>query len=285
MDRKVWLITGCSTGLGRAIAIQALESGYYVAVAARKTTDVEDLEEKYPNAFAVKLDVTDQEQIRAAVATVTKKYGTLDVLVNNAGIGYFAAIEESEDEAVRRMFEINFFGLANMTREVLPIFRAKKSGHIINIASVGGLIAYPAIGFYHATKFAVDGYSESLNKEVSPLGIKVTIVAPSGFRTEWAGSNASGSNISIADYEETAHKFKAAYIAAYGKQAGDPVRAGKAIVKIVEDAHPPLRLLLGVEALQEARKKLTELKTDFDNWEDTTTGADFPKEELEKANR
>lgn len=282
MDKKVWLVTGCSTGLGRAIATQALESGYYVAVGARKTADVEDLVNHYSNALAVKLDVTDQQQISDAVRTIVNKFGTLDVLINNAGIGYFAAIEESEDDVVRRMFEINFFGLANMTREVLPIFREKRSGHIINIASVGGLIAYPAIGFYHATKFAVDGYSESLNKEVSPLGIKVTIVAPSGFRTEWAGNNATGSPISIADYEDTAHKYKAAYIAAYGKQAGDPVRAGQAIVKVVEDAHPPLRLLLGKEALQEARKKLQELKTDFDKWEGTTIGADFPEEELAK---
>lgn len=282
MDRKVWLITGCSTGLGRAIAIQALESGYYVAVAARKTADVEDIVKQFPKALAVKLDVTKQEQIDEAVATIIREYGTIDVLVNNAGIGYFAAIEESEEAAIRSMFEINFFGLANLTKKVLPIFRAKTSGHIINVASVGGLIAYPAIGFYHATKFAVDGYSESLNKEVSPLGIKVTIVAPSGFRTEWAGSNASGSGISIADYDETAHKYKAAYIAAYGKQAGDPVRAGKAIIKVVEAANPPLRLLLGVEALQEARKKLNELKADFDAWEETTVGADFPKEELEK---
>lgn len=254
MDSKVWLVTGCSTGLGRAIAIQALESGYNVAVGARKTTDVDDLVKQYPRAFAVKLDVTDQQQINDAVVSIINKFGTLDVLVNNAGIGYFAAIEESEDEAVRRMFEINFFGLANMVRAALPIFREKRSGHIINVASVGGLIAYPAIGFYHATKFAVDGYSESLNKEVSPLGIKVTIVAPSGFRTEWAGNNASGSSISIKDYEETAHKYKAAYIAAYGKQAGDPVRAGKAVVKVVEATQPPLRLLLGEEALQEARK-------------------------------
>jgi len=282
MDPKVWLITGCSTGLGRAIAIQALEKGYNVAVGARKTTDVDDLVKLYPSAFAVKLDVTDQQQINDAVVAVVNRFGTLDVLVNNAGIGYFAAIEESEDEAVRRMFEINFFGLANMTRAVLPIFREKRSGHIINVASVGGLIAYPAIGFYHATKFAVDGYSESLNKEVSPLGIKVTIIAPSGFRTEWAGNNASGSPISIADYEDTAHKYKAAYIAAYGKQAGDPVRAGKAVVQVVEADHPPLRLLLGEEALQEARKKLQELKTDFDNWEATTIGADFPKETLQK---
>lgn len=282
MNKKVWLITGCSTGLGRAIATQILDSGHNVAVASRKTEDVQDLVTKYPNAYPVKLDLTKTDEIHAAVESVTRHFGTIDVLVNNAGIGYFAAIEESEEEAVRRMFEINFFGLAAMVKAVLPLFRARRSGHIINIASVGGLIAYPAIGFYHATKFAVDGYSESLYKEVSPLGIKVTIVAPSGFRTEWAGNNATGSPVVINDYADTAHKYKAAYIAAYGKQAGDPARAAKAIEQITENPTPPLRLLLGAEALSEARRKLEELRSDFDQWEATTIHADFPAEEVSR---
>ena len=280
VKQKVWLVTGCSTGLGRAIATQALNSGYRVAVAARKTDDVQDLVSRYPqNAIAVQLDVTNPNQITNALHEVRAQFGTLDVLVNNAGTGYFAAIEESEDDAVRRMFEINFFGLAALTTAVLPLFRKKRSGHIINVASVGGLLAYPSLGYYHATKFAVDGWSESLFKEVAPLGIKVTLIEPSGFRTEWSGSNAAQSNITISDYNDTAGKYKQAYTAAYGKQAGDPDRAGKALVSIVEAEKPPLRLLLGNEAIDEARKKIKELQKDFDDWEELTRSADFPENE------
>lgn len=277
---KVWLITGCSTGLGRAISENVLAAGYRAAVGARKLNDVQDLADKYPeSALAVKLDVTEPEDIRNSIEQTQKKFGTIDVVVNNAGIGYFAAIEESEDAAVRKMFEVNFFGLASLNKAVLPLFRQKRSGHIINIASVGALIVYPSLGFYHATKFAVDGYSEALSKEVSPLGIKVILIEPSAFRTEWAGSNASGSQTEITDYAPTAGAAKQAYLDSYGKQAGDPDRAAQAIIKVVESATPPLRLLLGVEALEEARKKLTELQKDIDNWEETTIGADFPKNE------
>ena len=176
------------------------------------------------------------------------------------------------------MFEINFFGLANMTKEVLPIMRSQKSGHIINIASIGGLVAFPGVGFYNATKFAVDGYSESLAKETTPLGIKVTIVAPSGFRTDWAGRSANNSTVIIDDYAGTAGANKETIRSYSGNQPGDPVRAAAAIIKAVESADPPLRLLLGVAALNGARNKIKLLQKDFDAWEETTTGADFPKE-------
>ena len=277
---KVWLITGCSTGFGRELAKEVLKAGYKAGVASRNTDDVKDIVDEYPNtAIAVKLDVTNAAEITAAVQQVTQKFGTIDVLVNNAGIGYFGAIEESEDEETRRMFEINFFGLANMTKEVLPIMRAQRSGNIVNIASIGGLVGFPTVGYYNATKFAVDGFSEALSKETAPLGIKVTIVAPSGFRTDWAGRSANNSKIVIDDYAATAGANKNNIRGYSGKQPGDPERAAKAIVKAVEADHPPLRLLLGAAALKGARNKLQELQRDFDAWEETTTGADFPPSE------
>ena len=277
--KKVWLITGCSTGFGRALAIEALAQGYSVAVASRNINDVEDIVSSYPEtALAVSLDVTSGDEITAAVEKTIAHFAQIDVLVNNAGIGYFGAIEESEEAEVRRMFEINVFGLARMIQEVLPHMRKRRMGHILNIASIGGLRSFPGVGFYNATKYAVDGLSESLSKELAPLGIKVTIIAPSGFRTDWAGRSAKDSNITIADYATTAEKNKGDIRAYSGNQPGDPVRAAKAMIAVTESATPPLRLLLGAAALKGARLKLEELKHDFDTWAEVTVGADFPKE-------
>lgn len=277
MKNKVWLITGCSTGFGRELAKLVLALGYKAAVAARKPEDVQDIIAAYPQTgIALKLDVTKPDEIKAAVAQTLAKFGQIDVLVNNAGIGYFGAVEESEEDEVRRMFEINFWGLAHMTNAVLPHMRAQKSGHIVNIASIGGLVGFPGVGFYNATKFAVDGLSEALAKETKHLGIKVTVIAPSGFRTDWAGRSANNSKVVIDDYAPSAHKNKDAIRGYSGNQPGDPVRAAKAIVDAVEAENPPLRLLLGVAALKGARNKVDELKRDFDTWEATTIGADFP---------
>lgn len=277
---KVWFITGCSTGFGRELSKQVLATGNKVVVTARKVADVQDIVAgNEANAIAVTLDVTKPAEITAAVAAAMDKFGRIDVLVNNAGIGYFGAIEESEDDAVRQMFEINVFGLAKMTQEVLPIMRKQRSGHVVNIASIGGLRSFPAVGFYNATKYAVDGLSEALAKETAHLGIKVTIVCPSGFRTDWAGRSANDSKIIIEDYAPTAGQNKSNIRGYSGNQPGDPVRAAKAIVAAVDAENPPLRLLLGEAALKGARAKLDELKHDFDTWEATTVGADFPKEE------
>ncbi len=277
MKNKVWFITGCSTGFGRELAKEVLKCGYKAVVTARKTKDIEDIVTAYPNtSIAVALDVTDAGQIQTAVATAMQQFGQIDVLVNNAGIGYFGAIEESEEVEVRRMFEINFFGLANMTNGVLPIMRKQRSGHIVNIASIGGLVSFPAVGFYNATKYAVDGLSESLAKETAHLGIKVTVICPSGFRTDWAGRSANNSKTVIADYEATAHANKNNIRGYSGNQPGDPALAAKAIVKAVESENSPMRLLLGAAALKGARRKLDELKNDFDTWEATTIGADSP---------
>jgi NAD(P)-dependent dehydrogenase (short-subunit alcohol dehydrogenase family) len=276
--KNVWFITGCSTGFGRALALELLAAGYPTLVTARNTKDVQDIVELYPNlALSVSLDVTDVDQINAAVKIAIEKFGRIDVLVNNAGIGYFGAIEESEEKEVRTMFEINVFGLAKMTQAVLPYMRKCKKGHILNIASIGGLRSFPGVGFYNATKYAVDGLSESLAKEVAPLGIKVTIIAPSGFRTDWAGRSAKNTQVKIEDYETTAWKNMGDIRGYSGNQPGDPVRAAKAMIQVTETENPPMRLLLGAAALKGARIKLDELKNDFDTWAAITEGADFPK--------
>jgi NAD(P)-dependent dehydrogenase (short-subunit alcohol dehydrogenase family) len=274
---KVWLITGCSTGFGRELALQVLKQGYFAVVTARKMDDIREIVKGYDDkSLALELDVTKPDQIRDAVKKSRDRFGRIDVLVNNAGIGYFGAIEESEDSEVRSMFEINFFGLAKMTQEVLPVMRAQHSGHIVNIASIGGLVGFPTVGFYNATKFAVDGFSEALSKETAPLGIKTTIVAPSGFRTDWAGRSAKNSSVVIDDYATTAHANKDMIRGYSGSQPGDPARAAEAIIKAVESPNPPLRLLLGKAALRGARAKLELLKKDIDDWEETTIGADYP---------
>jgi len=276
---KVWFITGCSTGFGRSLATEVLKKGYRVVVASRNTDDVQDIVAAYPEtSIAVKLDVTVHQEITDAVQTALKHFGQIDVLVNNAGIGYFAAVEESDEAEVRRMFDINVFGLARMTQEVLPHMRKRKTGHILNVASIGGLRSFPGVGFYNATKYAVDGLSEALNKEVAPLGIKVTIIAPSGFRTDWAGRSAKDKPVIHDDYAATAGKNIRDIRGYSGNQPGDPVRAAKAMIQVTETENPPLRLLLGVAALKGARAKLDELKKDFDAWAAVTEGADFPKE-------
>ncbi|MCM5527951.1 oxidoreductase [Parasegetibacter sp. NRK P23] len=275
---KIWFVTGCSTGFGRALATELLEQGYRVVVTARNTAQVADIVYgKEDRALTIQLDVTKQEEIDAAVQTVMDTWGRIDVLVNNAGIGYFGALEESDEAEIRRMFEINVFGLANMTKAVLPVMRAQRSGHILNISSIGGLTAYPALSFYHATKFAVDGMSESLSKEVAPLGIKVTIICPSGFRTDWAGRSANEAVNTIDDYASTAGTNRNTIRGYSGNQPGDPVRAAKAMIQVTETEHPPLRLLLGAAAVKGARRKLDELKKDYDAWEAVSVGADFPK--------
>jgi len=274
--KKVWFISGCSTGFGRALSLELLAQGYQVVVTARKVADIADiLAVNEANTLGLALDVTVPEQVTAAVQAAIAHFGRIDILVNNAGIGYFGAVEESEEAEVRRMFEINVFGLARLTQEVLPFMRKQRSGHILNVASIGGLRSFPGVGFYNATKYAVDGLSEALYKEVSPLGIKVTVICPSGFRTDWAGRSAKNTAISIADYATTAQKNMGDIRAISGNQAGDPVKAAKAMIQVTETENPPLRLLLGAAALKGARLKLEELRNDFETWADVSEGADF----------
>ena len=242
-EKPVWFITGCSTGFGRELAKHVLECGYRAVVTARNLDDIADLAAK-GEALVLKLDVTDQRQIDAAIKAAEEKFGCIDVLVNNAGIGYFAAVEESEEDQVRRMFEINLFGLGRMIRAALPGMRSRRRGFIINFSSIGGLRSFPSLGYYNATKFAVEDLSEALWQEVEPLGIKVMLVEPSGFRTDWAGRSADENKQQIDDYAATAGAWRSQIRAISGKQPGDPLRAAQAIVKAAESPNPPHHLLL-----------------------------------------
>jgi NAD(P)-dependent dehydrogenase (short-subunit alcohol dehydrogenase family) len=275
--KPVWFITGCSTGFGRDLVTLLLEQGYRVVATARDVTKLTALVAgQEDHALALPLDVTDSKAITSAVAQAEARFGQIDVLVNNAGYGYLAAIEEGEDAPVRAMFEANFFGLVDMTKAVLPGMRARKRGHIVNLSSIGGLVSFGATGYYHATKFAVEGLSGSLAIELAPLGIKVVLVEPGPFRTDFAGRSIAQSKTEIADYAETAGLRRKQTFARSGKQQGDPVRAAQAIIDVVAAPHPPLHLLLGAPALELARKGLESKKHDFDAWEKTTLGADYP---------
>jgi NAD(P)-dependent dehydrogenase (short-subunit alcohol dehydrogenase family) len=276
-NAPVWFITGCSAGFGRELARQVLGRGWRAVVTARNPDQVRDIVTGHDDkALALALDVKDKDAVAGAVQAAEDEFGRIDVLVNNAGYGYLAAIEEGEDDEVRAMFETNVFGLIALTKAVLPGMRKRRNGHIVNVSSVGGLVSFSATGYYHATKYAVEGLSESLAQEVSPLGIKVLIVEPGPFRTDWAGRSIKQSKTRFPDYEQTAGKRRSETEARSGNQAGDPVRGVQAIIKAVEAKDAPLRLLLGKPALDLAYKKLGTLKENFDAWAETTRGADFP---------
>ena len=273
----VWFITGCSTGFGREIAKVILERGGQAVVTARDAGRVEDLADPYPDrALALGLDVTRDDEIADAVAQAEQRFGAIDVLVNNAGYGYMAAIEEGDDEDIRAQFEANVFGLIAMTKAVLPGMRARKRGHIVNLSSQGGLVGFPGVGYYNASKFAVEGLSEALAGEIRPLGLGVTIVEPGPFRTDWAGRSLRMPKHDIDAYAETAGKRRRDISGYSGTQLGDPVRAAHAIVSAVESPEPPLHLLLGSVALKIVRAKLAALQAEIDTWESASLSADFP---------
>ncbi|MFF2807112.1 oxidoreductase [Streptomyces sp. NPDC058000] len=280
-DRQppAWFITGCSTGLGRALATAVLEHGHHAVVTARDPEQVADIVADHAGrALPLALDVTDPQQVRAAVGQAEATLGRIDVLVNNAGYGYLAAIEEGEDDQVRALFDTNVFGLLDVTRAVLPGMRARRAGRIVNVSSLGGLAAFGATGYYHATKFAVEGLSESLAAEVAPLGIKVTLVEPAAFRTNWSGPSMRQSALTIDDYAATAGARRTSTLATYGRQPGDPTRAAAAIIRAVEAEEPPLRLLLGKVALDVVQARLDSLRATMDTWREVTLGADYPQE-------
>lgn len=277
-DKPVWFITGCSTGFGRELSRLLLEKGYNVVITARNTDKVKDLAEGYDeNALVLPLDVNNKQEVTAAIARAQETFGKIDVLVNNAGYGYFTSIEEGEEEKIREQFETNFFGLVAMTQAVLPGMRERRKGHIVNVSSIGGLRSFAATGYYHATKFAVEGLSESLSIEVAPLGIKVMLVEPGPFRTDWAGRSAISTPVKIADYEQTVGARLQAIPASSGKQKGDPVRGCEAIITAVEAENTPLRLLLGKIAYDLAIDKIDALRDNFTTWKDLTLGADYPE--------
>jgi NAD(P)-dependent dehydrogenase (short-subunit alcohol dehydrogenase family) len=271
----VWFITGCSTGFGLELARQSIEQGFRTVLTARDPAPLEGYATT-DKVLVLQLDVTRPEQVATAIKAAETRFGGIDVLVNNAGIGYFAAIEEGEEAEVRKMFEVNVFGLSRMTQAVLPGMRQRRHGCIVNIASLAGIRGMPSLGQYCATKFAVEGLSEALRREVEALGIQVMVVEPSGFRTDWAGRSANESAHRIDDYMATADKVRADIRAASGKQPGDPVRAARAIIHAVSAGKAPHHLLLGNDAFEGAMAKLDELRTQFAAGEAVARAADFP---------
>ena len=276
----VWLISGCSTGFGREIAISALEAGDMVAVTSRNTEDIRDICNKYPStSVALNLDVTYTDQIIECVRNVISKFGRIDVLVNNAGYGYLSAIEEGEAEEVSKLFNTNFFGALELTKQVLPVMRNQKFGRIINNSSQAGLMANPGTGYYSASKFALEGLMEALDKEVRPLNIFVTSVQPGAFRTDWSGRSMKKSKINITDYDEHVRSRINMIAEIDGKQPGDPKKAAKIIFDLTRYEDPPNKLLLGAGVLSAYREKLDHMENDLDTYESITLSADFQNNE------
>ncbi|WP_246794307.1 oxidoreductase [Burkholderia perseverans] len=274
----VWFITGCSTGFGRELAFAVLDKGWRAVVTARQPGSLAEFGERYgERALVLELDVTRREQIDHAVQQTLQQFGRLDVLVNNAGYGYLSAIEEGDDQDVRDMFEVNFFGLADTIKAVLPVMRKQRAGHIVNITSVGGLIGNPGSGYYGASKFAVEGLSEALGAETAELGIKVIAVEPGPFRTDWAGRSLKQTKTPIDAYDTIAGQRRAAISAHSGKQPGDPARAALAIIAAVESPTPPAHLILGSNGLERVKAKLDTLRAEIAAWEAVTRSADFPE--------
>jgi len=275
-DDSVWLVTGSSSGLGRALAEKVLEHGYRAVVTARKAETVRDLVERYGDrAIAVTLDVTRSEQVTAAVQAAYDAFGQIDVLVNNAGYGYIGAIEEGEDADIRAQFDTNVHGAIAMMQAVLPGMRQRGKGHIVNLSSIGGLTTFPNVGYYHASKYALEGLSETLAKEMAPFGIGVTVVEPGAFRTNFRGRSIRQSNIRLPEFADTLGKQRDALLNAHGKQQNDPVKGAVAIIEAVKAERPPLHLLLGTDALDLARQQLAAMAKDFDEWETLTRSTAF----------
>ncbi|KQQ09950.1 oxidoreductase [Rathayibacter sp. Leaf296] len=271
-----WLITGCSTGLGRALAQAVLAHGDDVVVTAREVDSVRDIVEPYPEtSLAVALDVTDETQVAAAVRAAEERFGRVDVLVNNAGYGYRAAVEEGEEDAVQRLFDTQLFGSVRTIKAVLPGMRSRRSGTIVNLSSIGARISPEGSGYYAAVKAAIEALTLSLRKEVAPLGIRAFSVEPGGFRTDFAGRSLTQSAEPIADYAETAGRRRKEVDTVHGTQAGDPERAAAALIRVVESESTPSLLLLGTDAQDAFRAALDALRTDADEWEELGRSTDF----------
>ncbi len=273
---KQFLITGVSSGFGRAFAQAALEKGHRVAGTVRNEEAAAAFESLTPaRATAVRLDVADIGAIEPAVAGIEKTVGPVDVLINNAGYGHEGTLEESPIEEMRRQFEVNVFGAVAMMKAVLPFMRRRRAGRIINITSMGGFITMPGIAYYCGSKFALEGISEVLAKEVKDFGIAVTAVAPGSFRTDWAGRSMIRTGRSIADYDALFDPIRRAREEKSGRQAGDPRKAAAAVMALVEAENPPVHLLLGADALALVRDKLRGLSAEIDAWESLTLSTGF----------
>jgi len=273
----VWLISGCSTGFGRELAQQAIARGFKVVVTARNTSSITDLVEGHDNALAVALDVTQQASIDQAVSAAIDTFGTIDVLVNNAGYGYQSSVEEGVESEIRAQFDANVFGLFALTRAVLPAMRKARSGHVINITSVAGLIGFASSGYNSASKHAVEGWSDSLALEAGPLGIHVTCVEPGPFRTDWAGRSLHQTPSTLPDYADTAAARMKATSEYSGTQKGDPARAATAMIAITEHDNPPRHLVMGAWGHDAVVSKLKERLAEIDAWKQTSVETDFPE--------
>jgi NAD(P)-dependent dehydrogenase (short-subunit alcohol dehydrogenase family) len=273
---STWLITGCSTGLGRALAEAVIAAGNNAVATARDVARVADLADTAPErVLAVALDVTNPEQVTAAVRQAEKRFGGIDVLVNNAGYGYRAAVEEGDAAEVRALFETHFMGTVAMIKAVLPGMRARRSGAIVNISSIGAQLTVVGSGYYAAAKAAVEGMSGALRGELAPLGISVTVVEPGAFRTDFAGRSLTQSATVIDDYADTAGKRRKEHDTMHGNQPGDPAKAASAIIEAVESDKTPAFLLLGGDALAAYRYVADRRADEIANWEKITTSTDF----------
>jgi NAD(P)-dependent dehydrogenase (short-subunit alcohol dehydrogenase family) len=275
---KVWFITGASTGFGRLLAEEVLKAGGRVIATARKPEQIAELVQRYPaTARAFALDVTKPAQIEAVAKDAIAAFERVDVLVNNAGYGIAGGIEEADEREFLPVFETNVLGLIRVTRAFLPQFRKQRSGNILNLSSMAGLAGSAGWGYYNASKFAVEGFSEALAQEMAPLGVKVTIVEPGPFRTDFLGRSGVVVKREIADYAETVGKTREYYYANAGKQRGDPAKAVKAMMDVVESANPPLHLLLGALAYNRIKGKLEKWREEMAANEGVTLGADYPE--------
>ena len=272
---KTLLITGVSSGFGRALAQEALAKGYRVIGTVRNVEAKLAFEQLHPqNALALELDVTHFAAIDDLIADIEVNQGPIDVLVNNAGYGHEGIMEESSMEEMRRQFDVNVFGAVAMTKAVLPFMRQRRRGHILNITSMGGFITMPGISYYCGSKFALEGISETLSKELAEFNIHVTAVAPGSFRTDWAGRSMVRSARAISDYDALFDPIRQAREAKSGKQLGDPQKAARAMLAIIESDNPPAHLLLGSDALKLVQDKLVALSAEIDAWETLTRSTD-----------
>ena len=275
-----WFITGASSGLGAALARTVLGHGDNAVLTARHTEHVQDIVQAHPDtALAVALDVTDHEQVVAAIDAATERFAAIDVLVNNAGHGYRAAVEEAAADEVDELFATNFFGPVDLIKQVLPQMRRRRRGTIVNVSSIGAPRSYPASGYYTATKAALEGVSDALSREVAPLGIRVLVIEPGSFRTDFSGRSLRQSRTVIDDYADTAGKRRKEHDTSHGTQPGDPDRAAQAILDTVESQQAPLRLLLGTDAIRIVRDELQGRIDEIDAWAQVSATTDFPSNE------
>ena len=276
-NHRVWMITGASQGFGHELVRATLQRGDSVIATSRNPQKVAAaFKEVSDRLLAVSMDLRDPVQIAAAVQAALSRFGGIDVLVNNAGHGLLGAVEEASDAEIAGVYETNVFGLLRVTRAVLPHFRERRNGHVVNLSSIGGLVGLPGFGIYDSTKFAVEGLSEALATEVAPLGIRVTIVEPGPFRTNFLGDSLAMTGKTLSDYDQTSGRTRSAATERNGNQPGDPVRAAEAIIRAVTSEDPPLHLLLGKFAYEHATAKLDDLRKEFETWREVTLASDFP---------